>query len=331
VCVLYVCVMKFRPCIDLHNGQVKQIVGSTLTTTATGSAPGAAADAGAPPGGDNVGLTTNFVATQPAEYFGALYRRDGLLGGHVIMLGPSDANKEAARAALASYPHGLHIGGGITNENALEWLEAGASHVIVTSHVFKDGHVHWDRLQQLCQLVTKERLVLDLSCRKRQKSASAAEVVATDSSFHADKDDEDDLYYVVTDQWQRYTDTPVTRDTLHALAEYCSEFLVHGVDVEGLQCGILTDLVTFLGEHSPIPVTYAGGVRSLADLELVSRLGRGRVDCTVGSALDIFGGPLSYDAVVAWHHVQHSPTTSTTTSTTTSSSTTSTVVVEDNA
>jgi phosphoribosylformimino-5-aminoimidazole carboxamide ribonucleotide (ProFAR) isomerase len=155
--------------------------------------------------------------------------------------------------------------------------------------------------------------------------------LATDSSSITDKDN-DDLYYVVTDQWQTYTDTPVTRDTLHALAEYCSEFLVHGVDVEGLQCGILTDLVTLLGDHSPIPVTYAGGVRSLADLQLVAQLGRGRVACTVGSALDIFGGPLSYDAVVAWHYARNPKPLPLTATTASSPITTATgAAVEDNA
>jgi phosphoribosylformimino-5-aminoimidazole carboxamide ribotide isomerase len=253
--------MKFRPCIDLHQGQVKQIVGSTLSDE-----------------NDNA-VATNFSTTRPAAEFAALYQTNGLTGGHVIMLGPG--NEAAARSALQAYPGGLQVGGGITDQNCATWIAAGASHVIVTSFVFVDGTIDWSRLTALRDCVSPEKLVLDLSCRKKPGS--------------------DDTYFVVTDRWQTFTDTPVNRVTLQELAAYCSEFLVHGVDVEGQQCGILPDLVSLLGEHSPIPVTYAGGVRSLDDLQLVEELGRGRVDCTVGSALDIFGGTLPYDEVVRWH------------------------------
>jgi phosphoribosylformimino-5-aminoimidazole carboxamide ribotide isomerase len=146
-------------------------------------------------------------------------------------------------------------------------------------------------LAALVAAIGKERLVLDLSCRKKPQSSRS----------------HDDDYYVVTDKWQKFTDYPVTAATLQDLSTYCAEFLVHGVDVEGLQCGILPDLVALLGEHSPIPVTYAGGVRSLADLELVRKVGKNRVDCTVGSALDLFGGSLSYASVVGWHEEQQRP------------------------
>ena len=270
--------MKFRPCIDLHQGQVKQIVGSTLTDD----------DSASPAGDDNTTrraeqqLATNFSTTQPASEFAKLYQRDQLTGGHVIMLGPG--NREAALEALRAYPHGLQIGGGITDTNCREWLDAGASHVIVTSHVFCQGQIRMDRLRQLRDTVTKEKLVLDLSCRRKPGSPP-----------------DNDYYYVVTDRWQKFTDYPVTAETLKDLSEYCDEFLVHGVDVEGKQCGILEDLVELLGQHSPIPVTYAGGVRSLEDLVLVERLGNKKVDCTVGSALDIFGGALKYRDVVQWH------------------------------
>jgi phosphoribosylformimino-5-aminoimidazole carboxamide ribotide isomerase len=236
--------MKFRPCIDLHNGQVKQIVGSTLTEAAS-SAESTSAD-----------LATNFSTTQPAADFTRMYQRDNLTGGHVIMLGPG--NKEAATSALAAWPNGLQVGGGVTDETAAYWLEQGASHVIVTSHVFKDGQIAYDKLQTLVTKIGKERLVLDLSCRRQPSDPS-----------------------------------------------YCDEFLVHGVDVEGKQCGILEDLVVLLGKYSPVPVTYAGGVRSLADLDHVQELGQGKVDCTVGSALDIFGGGLEYKKVVAWHKEQN--------------------------
>ena len=271
--------MKFRPCIDLHQGHVKQIVGSTLrdddgndeaaketTETSAGST-----------------LRTNFTAEHPADWFAKLYQKDQLTGGHVIMLGPG--NTEAAKAALAAYPNQLQVGGGITLDTAQEWINAGASHVIVTSYVFKDGEVHKERLQSLVNVIGKERLVLDLSCRRQPSQP-------------------DGDYYVVTDRWQKFTNYPVNAETLKDLSQYCAEFLVHGVDVEGLQCGILPDLVQLLGQASPVPVTYAGGVRSLDDLELVRQLGQDRVDCTVGSALDIFGGSLSYDSVVAWHKKQ---------------------------
>lgn len=258
--------MKFRPCIDLHNGQVKQIVGSTLTDEKESSS-----------------LNTNFETDRPAADYAKMYERDQLTGGHVIMLGPG--NKEAASSALKAYPKGLQVGGGVNDSNALEWLEAGASHVIVTSFVFSEGKIHMERLQRLVDICGKERLVLDLSCRRKPNS-------------------DDDDYYVVTNRWQSFTDYKVTPHNLQDLAKYCDEFLVHGVDVEGKQCGILEDLVRLLGEHSPIPVTYAGGVRSLEDMQLVQKIGNNKVDATIGSALDCFGGSLSYDEVVAWHKSQ---------------------------
>eukprot|EP00934_Nitzschia_sp_Nitz4_P000197 Nitzschia sp. Nitz4//scaffold7_size249615//16739//17536//NITZ4_001138-RA/size249615-processed-gene-0.170-mRNA-1//-1//CDS//3329558325//197//frame0 len=261
--------MKFRPCIDLHHGQVKQIVGSTLKddTDTTSSA----------------ALNTNFATDKPASEYAQMYLRDKLVGGHVIMLGPG--NLEAAKSALAAYPKGLQVGGGINDTNALEWLDAGASHVIVTSFVFAQGQIHMERLQNLVALCGKERLVLDLSCRKKPNST-------------------DKQYYVVTNRWQTFTEYAVSPENLVELAQYCDEFLVHGVDVEGKQCGILEELVELLGEHSPIPVTYAGGVRSLEDMELIRKVGKNRVDATIGSALDCFGGSLSYDKVVSWHKEQ---------------------------
>lgn len=253
--------MRFRPCIDIHSGQVKQIVGGTL-------------------GSNDDTLVTNFEATQPSSFFARTYREDNLVGGHVIMLGASAENREAALGALHAYPGGLQVGGGINMDNAMEYLSAGASHVIVTSYVFHGGAVDYERLAALVGLVGRERLVLDLSCRR-----VAGEGPPT--------------YKVVTDRWQKWTDLEVTEATLQQLAVYCDEFLVHGVDVEGLQGGIEEPLVTILAS-SPIPVTYAGGVRSLEDLERMKQLGAGRVHATIGSALDIFGGSLKYSDVVAW-------------------------------
>jgi phosphoribosylformimino-5-aminoimidazole carboxamide ribotide isomerase len=234
----------FRPCIDLHEGKVKQIVGGTL--------------------GDS-GLRTNFVSDRPAAWFAELYKSDNLAGGHVIMLGPG--NEQQACAALAAFPEGLQIGGGINGENAAEWLEAGASQVIVTSWIFEDGRLREDRLADLVKTIGKSRLVLDLSCRKRGGD-----------------------YFVVTDRWRKFTELIISPEVLQRLAGSCAEFLVHAVDVEGLCRGIDQDLVERLGRWSPIPTTYAGGARTLADLEETTRLGRGKVDLTIGSALDIFGG-----------------------------------------
>ncbi len=214
---------------------------------------------------DTPGLRTNFVSEKPASWFAELYRRDGLKGGHVIMLGPG--NEGAALEALRAYPGGLQLGGGVTAENATAFLDAGASHVIVTSWIFREGRVEWERLHQIFGIIGKQRLVLDLSCRKR-----------------------DDEYFVVTDRWQKFTNVTLSAGTLGRMAEYCDEFLVHAVDVEGLCRGIDAELVEKLAQWTPIPTTYAGGAKSLEDLELVTTLGKDRIDLTIGSALDIFGG-----------------------------------------
>jgi len=250
----------FRPCIDLHEGKVKQIVGGTL--------------------GEAGRLRTNFVSDRSARWFAELYRRDGLAGGHVVMLGPG--NVDEACAAIAAYPGGLQVGGGINVLNARNWLEGGASHVIITSWVFREGRLDWERLKELVKVIGKNRLVLDLSCRRRGED-----------------------YFVVTDRWQKFTELAISRDTLQKLAGSCAEFLVHAVDVEGSCRGIDRDLVGKLGQWTPIPTTYAGGANSLSDLEEVARLGLGKVDLTIGSALDIFGGNgVKYDDVVKFNRRQ---------------------------
>ena len=252
----------FRPCIDLHKGQVKQIVGGTLS-------------------GDGEEPQTNFVSDRPSSWYAALYSKDDLRGGHVIQLGPG--NDTAAREALAAFPGGLQLGGGINQKNAAAWIDAGASHVIVTSWVFREGQLDEDRLAALVKSIGRERLVLDLSCRER-----------------------DGQYWVVTDRWQNFTELPVNEATLKKLAPNCSEFLIHAVDVEGKQTGIDLALVQAIAAHSPIPVTYAGGAQSLADLEAVEEAGQGRVHLTIGSALDIFGGTVKYEDCVAFNQCRGS-------------------------
>lgn len=238
---------KFRPCIDLHEGRVKQIVGSTLSDSGSG-------------------LMTNFVSERDASWYAEMYRRDALPGGHVIMLGPR--NEEAAKSALATFPGGLQLGGGIQPANAVGYLEAGASHVIVTSFLFsRDGHFSEENLHAMVAAVGRDRLVIDLSCKAVE-----------------------DGWVVAMNRWQTLTDLRVNEATLDHLARHCSEFLIHAVDVEGKCEGIDEGLVAFLGEHSPIPMTYAGGIHLLDDLERIQALSHGRVDGTVGSALDLFGG-----------------------------------------
>ncbi|KAH9943377.1 Phosphoribosylformimino-5-aminoimidazole carboxamide ribotide isomerase [Epithele typhae] len=239
----------FRPCIDLHNGEVKQIVGGTLSEDAPG------------------GLRTNFVASQPSSHFAALYRAHDLEGGHVIKLGPG--NDRAAREALAAWPGHLQIGGGITDQNAREWLDAGAGKVIVTSHLFPDGRFSRERLRAVSAAVGRERLVVDVSCRRRG-----------------------DKWLVAMNKWQTITDMEVGKESLAMLSEYCSEFLIHAADVEACRPGNAHLLVAQARKWVTIPTTYAGGAKSISDLSLVDRLSGGKVDLTYGSALDIFGGTL---------------------------------------
>ncbi|HEY5909057.1 MAG TPA: phosphoribosylformimino-5-aminoimidazole carboxamide ribotide isomerase [Verrucomicrobiae bacterium] len=254
----------FRPCIDLHEGKVKQVVGGTLE-----QGPGK--------------LQTNFISDHPAAWFAELYRRDGLKGGHVVMLGPG--NEAAARAALGAYPGGMQVGGGINADTAQSWLDAGASHVIVTSWIFQDGKLDWERLASLVSNIGKGRLVLDLSCRRR-----------------------DGDYWVVTDRFKTFTGTRLSRNTLEQLANWCAEFLIHAVDVEGLCQGVDQPLVRQLAEWAPLPTTYAGGAKSLEDLETVTRIGGGKIDLTIGSALDIFGGKgVRYQDAVAFNQRFFSP------------------------
>lgn len=249
----------FRPCIDLHEGRVKQIVGGTLDSA-------------------KETLKTNFVSDHPPAWFAELYARDMLRGGHVIKLGPG--NDEAARQALAAFPGGLQLGGGITPENAGRWLEAGASHVIATSSLFDaEGRFQESRLKALVAEVGMEKLVIDLSCRRVG-----------------------DSWVVAMNRWQTLTDLSITRDTLDSLSLSCAEFLIHAADVEGKCEGIDEDLVSFLGQWSGRPLTYAGGAASMTDLERVDRLSGGGVDLTIGSALDIFGGTgVSYADCVAYN------------------------------
>lgn len=253
--------MKFRPCIDIHNGKVKQIVGSSLLDK-------------------NNQAKENFVSEQDAAYYASFYKKDNIKGGHIILLNPVgseyyEADCIQAKKALDEYPGGLQIGGGITSKNAADLLQMGASHVIVTSFVFKDGKIHYDNLEDLVNTIGKDKLVLDLSCRKK-----------------------DGEYYIVTDRWQKFTNVKITKETLDNLSKYCDEFLIHAVDVEGKASGIEEELAELLGNWNGIPITYAGGVGSYEDLEVLRKLGKDRLDVTIGSALDLFGGPMKYTEVV---------------------------------
>ena len=255
--------MHLRPCIDIHNGKVKQIVGSSLRDEGNAA-------------------IENFTAEHDAGFYADLFRRDGLPGGHIILLNPPsssyyEATREQAHLALSHFPGGMMIGGGITPENAPVFLEAGASHVIVTSYVFSEGKINYEHLARIADAAGKEHLVLDLSCRAK-----------------------DGRYYIVTDRWQTFTDTEVTPELLSELSAYCDEYLVHGVDVEGKSAGADEKLLAILASCEDIPVTYAGGIASFSDLDRVKAVTGGRVDVTIGSALSIYGGPLPYEDVLTY-------------------------------
>ena len=253
--------MQFRPCIDIHNGKVKQIVGSSLVDEGNQA-------------------EENFVAEQDAEFFAKLYESRGIRGGHVILLNKEgseyfEATKMQAMQALGAYPGGLQIGGGITAENAKEYIEAGASHVIVTSYVFSQGEINYVNLNKLVEAVGRAHVVLDLSCKKFA-----------------------DGYYVMTDRWQNKTDLKLTLAAMEELSAYCDEFLIHAVDVEGKAQGIEKELAAMLGKFEKRPVTYAGGVHDFEDLHQLKELGRSRVHVTIGSALDLFGGTMEFEKVL---------------------------------
>ena len=254
-------IMQFRPCIDIHNGKVKQIVGSSLKDEGNHA-------------------TENFVSRNDASYFANLYKENNLKGAHVIMLNAVDSEyyeqtKEQALLAVRAYKNALQVGGGINADNAKEYIENGADKVIVTSYVFKDGEIQYDNLNKLILAVGKEQVVLDLSCRKKEGK-----------------------YYIVTDRWQKFTNVEVTYEVLDELSDYCSEFLIHAVDVEGKQQGIDQELIAYLGAWDGIPITYAGGIHTYEDIDTIGRLGQGKVHVTVGSALDLFGGKLEFEKLV---------------------------------
>ncbi|MBD5543654.1 MAG: phosphoribosylformimino-5-aminoimidazole carboxamide ribotide isomerase [Lachnospiraceae bacterium] len=255
--------MEFRPCIDIHNGKVKQIIGGSLLDE-----------------GDFA--KENFVSDLDSTFYAKLYEKRGIRGGHVILLNGKDSpyyesTKEQAIRALNCYPQGLQAGGGITPENAMEFIRAGASHVIVTSYVFRDGKIDMEHLESIRDAVSAKRLVIDLSCRKK-----------------------DGNYFIVTDRWQKFTEMVLSEETLDFFSEYCDEFLVHAVDVEGKAGGIEEEVAGVLGNWGKKTVTYAGGIRSFQDLELLYKLGRGKVNATIGSALDLFGGEMDFEKVLSF-------------------------------
>lgn len=255
--------MKFRPCIDIHNGKVKQIVGGSLRDEGNQA-------------------KENFVADKDADYFAGLYKEYQLSGGHIILLNKEgteyyDATKAQALKALKAYPGGMQIGGGINDRNAMEFIEAGASHVVVTSYVFQDGKIQFENLDKIVGAVGKEHLVLDLSCRCKNGE-----------------------YVIVTDRWQKDTDFVLNHKNLSLLASYADEFLIHAVDVEGKMGGIEGKLAEILGAWNEIPVTYAGGIRAFSDIDELNCKGNGRLDATIGSALSLFGGPMKFEEVVSY-------------------------------
>lgn len=253
--------MEFRPCIDIHNGKVKQIVGGSLTD-------------------ERNFAKENFVSEMQAADYAALYRKKGLRGGHIILLNSRESeyyeeDLTQAKKALSVWPGALQIGGGIDADNAASFIRMGASHVIVTSYVFVDGEIRYDRLEKLVQAVGREHVVLDLSCRKREGQ-----------------------YFVVTDRWQKFTRQPFKRELLQKLSSYCDEFLVHAVNVEGTGTGVDEELLSLLALEGQVPITYAGGIGSMEDIDTIQKLGGDRVNFTVGSALDLFGGSLKFDKIV---------------------------------
>ena len=270
--------MRFRPCIDIHNGKVKQIVGGSLFDNEAK--------------GENSCADENFISSYDAGYYAALYKSYNLVGGHIILLNKygTDEYREdlkQAELALRCFPNGLQIGGGITSSNALDLIKMGASHIIVTSYVFKDGKVNIENLKSLVDAVGKDKIVLDLSCRKREGK-----------------------YYIVTDRWQRFTETEVTPTAFLHLYNYCDEFLVHAVDVEGKSSGIDIELLNILAYSDKLfsskhntsrdIITYAGGISSFDDIALIEKVGKGRIDFTIGSALDLFGGTIKFEDVLKY-------------------------------
>ena len=245
--------MQFRPCIDILDGKVRQIVGSTL---------------------NNSSVTENFVTNRNSSYFANLYKEKNLFGGHIVMLDSKKETKKQAVTALQTFPNGLQIGGGITAKNAKEFINAGASHVIVSSYIFKNKKLNQEKIQKLVRDVGKKQIVFDLSCRKK-----------------------DGKYYVVIDRWQTFTNLEVNLDTLEILSNYCDEFLVHGVDVEGKKQGVEEKLLNVLKGFTKIPITYAGGIKDVNDIKKIKKIGNKKINFTIGSALDIFGGNLNYTTI----------------------------------
>ncbi len=255
--------MRFRPCIDIHNGCVKQIVGGSLQDT-----------------GDKA--KENFVAEQDAAYYAGLYKKLGITGGHIILLNDAsspyyDMTKEQALMALEAFRGGMQVGGGITPKNAIGYLNEGATHVIVTSYVFNDGVINMDNLRMLHNKIGSEHIVLDLSCKKQ-----------------------DGKYYVATNRWQKLTEVEVNEELFYNLKNYCDEFLIHAVDVEGKAKGIDENIASLLGKLDGMKVTYAGGIANFEDLDKLKKIGNEKVDFTVGSALDIFGGSMSFEKVCSY-------------------------------
>ena len=245
--------MIFRPCIDLHQGKIRQIVGITLT--------------------DKAGPKINFSATKSVEWFVDLYKADNLQDGHIILLG--EGNEKVALRAIKRWPAAFQVGGQMNIDNASFWLDKGAKKIIFTSWLIEKETIHWQRLENLAKKITPQKIVLDLSCQY----------------FDGD-------YYIMTEQWKNKSKHSLGK-VAAKLADYCSEFLIHATSVEGQKKGIEKKLIKTLADYKkPAEITYAGGITTQEDIEFIIQEGQSRLFFTVGSALDIFGGTLSYRLLV---------------------------------
>ncbi len=252
--------MNFRPCIDVFKGKVVQLIGTSLF------------------GGEEKTIVKHFESEYSPAYYAELFKQDNLKGGHILSLG--SGNNDVVIEALKAFNGGMKYGGSVTPENAHVYLDAGATHVIVNSYVFDNGEINLPNLKSLVKSIGKDKLVLDMSCRKKNGD-----------------------YYIVTNLWEKFTNVILDQKSLQDISKYCDEIIVHGVDSEGRKQGLESDLVRILAQHTPIKTVYAGGISSIADLTMIKALGNEKIDPCIGTALSIYGGNLSYYEVLEWNKI----------------------------